>query len=251
MSARIHPLHTGFIRLDKGLYITSSHDDYGLEVEVPTNAFYVEADGKKILVDTGMAETTEADLHHPGSYQPDGYRIEQRLADLGVSPEEIDAVIFTHLHWDHCANMKLFSNAEFWVHADELAFALDPHVLYLKSYSSPKLGMEPPFKGVEFNTVSGEQAFSPSITMFPTPGHCPGHQAVAVQTGGKVVIIAGDAVFADENMLPNKKRGLPFTPMGRFVDVFKLYASMEEIIERADVVLTSHGTGVYDQKQWP
>ena len=141
MSVRIIPLNTGYITLDKGVYLTGGHD-YGVEVEVPCNAFYVEADHKKILVDTGMAATKEADWHHPGSYQPDGYRIDQRLAELAVSPDEIDTVIFTHMHWDHCANMKLFRNAEYWVHEDELAFALDPHVLYYKSYNSEKLGAE-------------------------------------------------------------------------------------------------------------
>ena len=250
MNTFIVPLNTGYITLDKGVYITGGHD-YGIEVEVPTNAFYVEADNRKILVDTGMAETKEADWHHPGSHQPDGYRIDQRLAQVGVGPEEIDAVIFTHLHWDHCANMKLFKNAEYWVHENELAFALDPHILYYKSYCSEKLKVVPPFKDAVFHTVSGEYVFSPSITLFPTPGHCPGHQSVEVRTASGSFVIAGDAVFADENLLPDKKRGLKFTPMGRFVNVFQMYESMEKIIGRADRVLTSHGVGVYQQERWP
>ena len=64
-------------------------------------------------------------------------------------------------------------------------------------------------------------------------------------------MIAGDAVFADENLQPDKKRGLNFTPMGRFVNVFQMFDSMEKIIGRADMVLTSHGTGVYKQDHWP
>ena len=250
MSAVIYPINTGFIRLDKGVYINPGAG-YGQEVEVPCNAFLVEADGQKIMVDTGMAHTALADWHHPGSYQPEGFRIDQKLATMGVSPDQIDAVIFTHLHWDHCANMKMFSKAEFWVHADELAFALDPHILYYKSYESEKLGKEPPFKGVPFHTVQGEHQFSPSITLFPTPGHCPGHQSVAVESDGGVMVIAGDAVFADENLEPDHHRGLDFTPMGRFVDIFKLFSSMEEIIRRGDVVLTSHGMGVFEKKCWP
>lgn len=249
MSNKVYPMNTGMIRLNKGVYITGGHG-YDQEVEVPTNAFLVLADGKKVLVDTGMSETAKADWHHPGSYQPEGWRIDQRLAELGVKPEEIDAVIFTHLHWDHCANMKMFTNAEFWVHATELAFALDPHILYYKSYDSEKLGVEAPFKGVEFHTVDGEYQFSPSISMFPTPGHCPGHQSVAIETDSGTVVVAGDAVFADENMEPDPKRGLAFTPMGRFVNIFDLYDSMQKILARGDIVLTSHGTGVYDQKVW-
>ncbi len=250
MGISIHPLHTGFISLDKGVYITGGHD-YGCEVQVPCNAFLIKDADANILVDTGMAETKVANVHHPGSHQPDGYRIDQRLAELGVSPEEIEAVIFTHLHWDHCANMNMFKNAEFYVHRTELEFALDPHVLYLKSYDSEKAGLRPLFKEAEFKAVDGEYEYNARISMFPTPGHCPGHQSVAVQTDSGVVVIAGDAVFSDQNLKPDPHRGLDFTPMGRYVNVFEMYNSMVEIIDRADIVLTAHGNGVYDRKQWP
>ena len=63
------------------------------------------------------------------------------LRKLGVDPDQIDICIFTHLHWDHCANMGLFRNATFFVHSRELDFALDPHVLYEKSYESERLGV--------------------------------------------------------------------------------------------------------------
>ncbi len=250
MSVKIYPINTGFIRLDKGQYITGG-SGYGQEVDVPTNSFFVTDGNEKILVDTGMSETPRADWHHPGSYQPEGFRIDQKLTELGVEPGEISAVIFTHLHWDHCANMKLFENAEFWVHKRELDFALDPHVLYYKSYESEKLDVEPPFNGVKFETVDEEYQYNNFITMFPTPGHCPGHQSVAVETEGGVYVIAGDAIFADQNLEPDEHRGLPFTPMGRYVNVFEMFESMEKIIERADVVLTGHGQGVFKQKVYP
>jgi len=57
-------------------------------------------------------------------------------------------------------------------------------------------------------------------------------------------VIAGDAVFADENLKPDRHRNLPFTPMGRYVDVFEMYESMERIFARADHILTGHGMGV-------
>jgi N-acyl homoserine lactone hydrolase len=250
MSAKIYPINTGFIRLDKGQYITGG-SGYGEEVDVPTNVFLVIDGNEKILVDTGMTETSRADWHHPGSYQPEGFRIDQRLLELEVEPDEISVVIFTHLHWDHCSNMRLFRNAEFWVHQCELDFALNPHVLYYKSYESEKLGIEPPFKDVAFNTLSGEYQLNDFITIFPTHGHCPGHQSVAVKTEGGVYVIAGDAVFSDENLKPDNHRNLPFTPMGRYVNVFEMFESMERIIKRADVVLPAHGRGVFRQTVYP
>jgi len=250
MGIRIYPINTGFIKLDKGAYITPGQGS-GVEVEVPAWAFLVTDGQEKMLVDTGMSETKRADWHHPGSCQPEGFSIDEQLKKLGVGAEEINTVLFTHLHWDHCSNMKRFSNAKYYVHAKELAFARDPHLLYYKSYESPKLDVAPPFDGVDFQTVDGEYEYNDNITLFPTPGHCPGHQSVAVKTEGGLYIIAGDAVFADENLKPDKHRDLPFTPMGRYVDVFEMFRSMEEIFQRADHILTGHGNGVSAKPVYP
>jgi glyoxylase-like metal-dependent hydrolase (beta-lactamase superfamily II) len=243
-------MNTGFIRLDKGAYITPA-DGHGIEVEVPTWAFFITDGKRKILVDTGMSKTEKADWHHRGSYQPEGFRIDERLRKLGVGPGEINAVLFTHLHWDHCSNMKLFSNAKYYVHTRELAFARNPHVLFYKSYESRKLGVVPPFEGVEFQVVDGEFRYNDFLTLFPTPGHCPGHQSVEVKTDQGVYIIAGDAVFADENLKPDKHRNLPFTPMGRYVNVFEMFTSMEAIFARADHILPGHATSVSCKDVYP
>ncbi|MBI4963151.1 MAG: N-acyl homoserine lactonase family protein [Desulfomonile tiedjei] len=250
MDVKIIPINTGYIKLDKGAYITPGHGN-GVEVEVPTWAFLITGGTEKILVDTGMSDTKRADWHHPGSYQPEGFRIDEQLEKLGVKVDDINAVLFTHLHWDHCSNMKLFKNADYYVHAKELAFALNPHVLYHKSYESKHLGVTAPFDGVDFRTVDGEYQYNDFITLFPTPGHCPGHQSVAVKPAEGVFVIAGDAVFADENLQPDKHRNLPFTPMGRYVNVFEMFSSMEKIFEKADHILTGHGTGVSEKSVYP
>jgi N-acyl homoserine lactone hydrolase len=250
MRVKIVPMNTGYIVLDKGAYITPGQGN-GVEVKVPTWAFLVTDGIEKILVDTGMSGTERAAWHHPGSYQPDGLRIDTQLTKLGIEVEDINAVIFTHLHWDHCSNMKLFKNATYYVHSKELAFALEPHILYYKSYESKHLGVTPPFDGVEFHTVDGEYQYNDFVTLLPTPGHCPGHQSVAVKTDAGIFVIAGDAVFADENLEPDEHRDLPFTPMGRCVNVFEMFSSMETIFKRADNILTGHGMGVYRKSVFP
>jgi len=58
-------------------------------------------------------------------------------------------------------------------------------------------------------------------------------------------------VFADENMEPDEHRNLPFTPMGRYVNVFEMFTSMESIFARADHVLTGHGEKVAQQPVYP
>jgi N-acyl homoserine lactone hydrolase len=246
---RIWPLKTGTIVVDKGAYITRGID-LGKEVDIPGTAWYV-TDGKhKIMVDIGMCHTALADWHHHGSRQDPGEAIHERLKAIKVDPSEIEMIIFTHLHWDHCHNLDQFPNARLLVSAREYSFALDPIPPYYKSYEYHKLGKRAPFIDRSFETVEGEMEALPGIQIFPTPGHSPGHQSVAVETEGGVHVIAGDAVFAYDNLEPASKH-LPFTIMGRFTDIVAAWHSLEEIARRADVVLPGHDMKTTKVKVYP
>jgi len=242
-------LRTGTIVLDKGEYITRGID-HGLQVSVPATAWYLTDGRYKVLVDTGMCETALADWHHPGSFQGEDEPIHERLKALGVRPEEIELIILTHLHWDHCHNLGQFPNARRVVTKRELMFALDPIPLYFKSYEHERLGKRAPFVGVKFDTVEGETELLPGIQVFPTLGHSVGHQSVAVQTAKGAHVITGDACFAYVNLEPASEI-LPFTIMGRVVDLEDAWHSLEAIAERADVVLPGHDEAVFKQPAYP
>ncbi len=246
---RIKPLKTGTIIVDKGAYITRGIG-VGQEVEIPAIAWYITDGRRKLMVDTGMSQTALADWHHPGSWQEPGEAIDENLHAISVDPLEIELVILTHLHWDHCHNLDQFRRARFLASAREYAFALDPIPPYYKSYEHPKLGKRPPFAGKSFETIEGEVELLPGLRVFPTPGHSPGHQSVAVDTEGGVHVIAGDAVFSYENLRPASE-DLPFTIMGRFTDIVAAWRSMEEIVRRARVVLPGHDMKVFAAEEYP
>lgn len=109
----VRPINTGFVTMipKQYLYHHSTVAFYpeasDQEEEYPVFTYLVEGGGKLLLVDTGMAYTERADkYHHHGSHQPEGMSIVEQLAALGYKPEEIDIVVFTHLHWDHCFYME-------------------------------------------------------------------------------------------------------------------------------------------------
>jgi N-acyl homoserine lactone hydrolase len=154
------------------------------------------------------------------------------------------------LHWDHCHNLDKFPGACFLVHSQELAFARDPIPPYYKSYEHPRLGCLPPYADISFETITGEAEILPGITIFPTPGHSPGHQSVAVATEGGVHVIAGDAVFSYANLAPTGEH-LPFTVMGRFSDIVESWHSMEEIVRRGEVILPGHDMRTMDHPVYP
>ena len=159
----VRPINTGFVTMipKQYLYHHSTVAFYpeasDQEEEYPVFTYLVEGGGKLLLVDTGMAYTERADkYHHHGSHQPEGMSIVEQLAALGYKPEEIDIVVFTHLHWDHCFYMEKFTNAEFYVNKKEYEFAMNPIPLYFKSYEAPELGITRPFEGIAMNLVEGD-----------------------------------------------------------------------------------------------
>jgi glyoxylase-like metal-dependent hydrolase (beta-lactamase superfamily II) len=84
-------------------------------MEIPGTAWYVTDGRRKIMVDVGMCRTELADWHHKGSRQEPGEAVHEQLQALGVDPAEIELVILTHLHWDHCHNLDKFTKARFVV----------------------------------------------------------------------------------------------------------------------------------------
>ena len=76
--------------------------------------------------------------------------------------------------------------------------------------------------------------------MIPTPGHSPGHVAVAIDTEKGSYWIIGDLMLVRENLKPDVKRGWPMTPIGRFSNFVDLWYSMEKAVARADFVLMTH-----------
>jgi N-acyl homoserine lactone hydrolase len=247
MALTIRPINTGFIKVDTGVHVTSGRN-VGVKVEIPSVAWLIEGGKKLILVDTGMAPTKMADWHHPGSYQPDGMDIGSQLRKLRIDPDAIATVVFTHLHWDHCYNMKIFKRAEFIVSQAELDFALNPIPPYYKSYESPVLGLKPPFAGVDFTVVNGEQEIAPGVVVFQTPGHSPGHQSIEAQAPSGKYIIAGDAVFVYENLKGDPAAHLPYLPIGRFVNYFDMWNSIEAIVKRGGNVLPGHEMKVLNRE---
>ena len=254
---RIRAINTGYVLISAKNYQfhhsvhTYLRDVSLLDSPLPVYCFLVENDETKILVDTGMSDTERANkYHHSGSWQEDGQDVCSQLTKIGIMPEEIDAVIFTHLHWDHCFNMKAFSRAKYYAHDKEYSFAMDPLPLYYRSYEHPFLGIESPFYGVEFNTFSEETELFPGIRVIETFGHSPGHVCVEVDTRDGKYIIGGDVAFRQENFDAIPELGYEVTPPSRYVDVIDSYNSIAKIKKRAadpQHILLCHDVGLIER----
>lgn len=243
MHYTIHLLQTGYQYLDKGNYATFRKGN-GTILEMPVFAFLLEGGGRKILVDTGMSDTAHSVRYHHDGRQDAGQAIDAQLNAIGVGCEEIDTILFTHLHWDHCFHLDRFPNAELYASRIEYEFAQNPIPFYWSSYEyPPATGLTPPFSGREFHITEGETQVYEGIRIIPTPGHSPGHVSIAVDTAAGTYLIVGDLMFLRENLQPSVENGWPFTPPGRFCNILEIWSSYETVlslVKDTDFILMTH-----------
>ena len=247
---KIYPINTGWLEADLGTYIFWK-GPAGKKIWNPTICFYVDTGDHKIMVDTGLCDEARATKYHHKCDKRGCLEAPEALQEMGVDPLDIDIVLFTHLHWDHVQNMKAFKNARYICTEQEIKWAYNPLPLYYRTYESPILGIEPAYYGCSFELVEGETEIVPGVSVFPTPGHSVGHQAVTVKTTAGDIVIAGDAVFQTRNLEPNLEEQWRYWVPARFVNSVDGWRSVEEIDKRADVVLATHDDGILDQPVYP
>jgi len=108
----IHPLAVGINETDQG--VMTYLRDYGKRILLPIYVFYIKGGNKNILIDTGLEQFIVPDR----AGEKCGFEIfefEEALATVNLKPEEIDVIIHTHLHNDHCENDYKCTGADVYV----------------------------------------------------------------------------------------------------------------------------------------
>ncbi len=151
----------------------------------------IKDESKNILVDTGYYSFAE--------------EIISKLAEHGLKPEDIDYIINTHEHFDHCANNHLFGNAKKLVGI--LEWNPDGTINIYKSLKDIKI-----IEGLE---------------IIETPGHKVPHYSVIARSD-KTYVIAGDTISKEFFVasFENKKQKIN---------------SAKQILDIADVIIPGHG----------
>jgi len=136
-----------------------------------------------ILVDTGVGGPQDV---------LDDWRVVNRtvadaLAEIDMSPADISMVINTHLHFDHCGQNAVFSNAACHVQRAELDRA---------KREEPELYDWFGFAGARWELLDGDAELAPGVRVIATPGHTSGHQSVLISSAdGTPDILIGDAAY--------------------------------------------------------
>ena len=162
-------------------------------VDVPYLAFLLQSPGENILVDTGISEKFIVDGKAWGGLPAEGGQdhIKKSLEKEGLSPGDINTVVFTHLHNDHAGNFHLFPQARFLFQKEEWMNLLNPLPVQLlrKDYDP---GLIDGLKDANTLRVEGDFDLTDGVKVYKTPGHSLGSQVVAVNTVKGVVALIGD-----------------------------------------------------------
>jgi glyoxylase-like metal-dependent hydrolase (beta-lactamase superfamily II) len=232
----IHPLAVGVNRTDQG--IMTYQKDYGRRIWLPIYAFYLRGGGKHILVDTGLDEFVLPDGAEDGCGFPI-HDFETALETVGLTPADIDVIIHTHLHNDHCENDYKCPRARVIVQRIDLDFFRQPHPLDHRYYADL-------LDGVEVETVTGDVELFPGIEVILSPGHTPGGQSVLVNTTAGRAAITG--FCCNGRNFP--KVGPAVTP-GVHTDALQAYDSIQKLKAMADILIPLHEPQIGRQAQIP
>ncbi len=236
MKYKVHPICMGTKVFDKGMM--TYQQGYGSPYTIPIYTWYIEGGDKKILVDTGEMQpiiSEEREQAIGGKI----YTFEEGLAKYGLKPEDIDIIIHTHMHNDHCENDYKCVNAKVYMHEKELEAAYDPHPLdfrYLEDY------LDDIKDNGQIVTVSEDTEVVPGITMIHTPAHTEGGMSIKIETEKGSVLICGFCTIL-ENIEPPievKAMEMEVIPPGTNTGPAEAYDILLKAKEMADYVLPLH-----------
>ena len=162
-------------------------------VDASSSVTLVRVGDRSIVVDTGSPRVK--------------LKLVEALKSQNLAAADVDFVINTHMHVDHCGCNELFQNAMFIAHSLE----------------------SPP---AHYQKISGEMTLMPGVAVLPTPGHCAGAISVFV-TADRKYAICGDALPTRDNFLKHVPPSVNTNPR-------LALKSMDMITSWADVVVPGH-----------
>jgi N-acyl homoserine lactone hydrolase len=200
---KMHFLSGGRLRMRKNIFLPDA--DRSETIELPVSSALLRHGQANVLFDTGchptVAENAEArwgglaklmtPIMRPGEHVLTG------LAALGIAPEDIDVVINSHLHPDHCGCNEFFRKATFLVSGEEMAAARAPGSEAM-GYIAADWDLPMPV-----DEVAGQRdVFGDGrIVLLPLPGHTPGSMGALTQLERSgTFLLAGDTVSLRETL---------------------------------------------------
>lgn len=214
-SLRVHAIQAGGQRLDGGamfgvvpkpLWERRIAADERNRIPLGMRCLLIEHPSGLVLIDTGAGNKENAkfiDIYGIENCGANGRTaLEDGLAQVGVTPEDVDIVINTHLHFDHAGGNTFtneagavavsFPRARYFVQRGEYEYATHPNERTGASYFDRNY--VPTSLSGQLELVEGNREIVQGISTLVTPGHTPHHQSIVIDSDGERAIYLGDVV---------------------------------------------------------
>lgn len=162
------------------------------------NSVVVRTGSQTILIETGMGNKLSEKMV---SIYGQPAKFLDNLSAAGIAPEDIDIVINSHLHFDHCGwntvrrGDKLaatFPRAKYYVQEGEWRHAQEPNERDTISYIGDNY--DPLVKSGQMTLLKGDQEIVPGVSVRIFPGHTRHMQAIVLRSGGKTACYISDLI---------------------------------------------------------
>jgi glyoxylase-like metal-dependent hydrolase (beta-lactamase superfamily II) len=203
--------------------------------------------GRVIVCETGIGtKLSEKRAQQVELREPEG--LLNSLQALGIRPDEVDAVVTTHLHWDHAGGLTrrdergglelTFKRARHFIQRTEWDFALDPDIRsqagYVRDDFTP---LEDGNHLVEF--LDGDAEVMPGVHIRHVGGHTPGSQILVLRSGELACAVTGDLVCQTPHLKVPWNMSADIEPLRVFEQKARLF---EEAEKHRWLLVLSHET---------
>ena len=210
-------------------------------ITVGLNSLLVRAGRQTVLIETGIGPKLTEKQRSIHNHQA---QLMKSFEEAGVAPDEIDIVINTHLHFDHCGwnthyrdgkAVATFPRAKYFVQRGEVEHAHEQHERDRVSYLTDNY--DPLIASGQMELLEGDAEIVPGISVKLYPGHTHNLQAVMVQNGGATLCYPSDLVPTSHHLDPTWVMAYDLFPLTCIANRHRFY---DEAIPQKWLVAFTH-----------
>lgn len=224
-SIKVHAISTGYVAVKKSmldaknpgtLAVLSSFLDKTFSDWMPIFVWVIEHPEGIFMIDTGE----NANINDKGYFKASGWfenwmnttqfrfkvtredEIDIQLKKIGLTPQQIDKVILTHLHLDHIDGLRHLPDSEIIVNKLEWEKPYGDLPKLYPDWLAPTL--IPLTQSYENFDKTAFVTKDESLVMIQTTGHTYGHTSLMLKTDQGYLFFAGDVVYYQQQLTDNK-----------------------------------------------
>lgn len=203
--------------------------DENNNIRMGLNSLLIRTGRHNVLVETGIG--CKLNEKSQSIYRNQAMLL-RNFEAAGVSPDEIDVVINTHLHFDHCGwntyykdgrPVATFPRATYYAQEGEVEHAHEQHERDRVSYMTDNY--DPLINNGQMRLLKGDAEIVPGVSVKVYPGHTRDLQAVIVRSGDKVAAYPSDLLPDAKHLDPTWVLGYDLYPLESINNKHRFYGA--------------------------